>query len=62
LAAYHSKSVLVIDADAQASISHLLSRQPQLEAAQSRGRTIVDYLTGAVLKESDDKLARLRNC
>jgi chromosome partitioning protein len=52
LATYHSKSVLVIDADAQASISHLLLRQPQLEAAQSRGRTIVDYLTGAVLKES----------
>jgi len=52
LAAYHGKSVLVIDADAQASISHLLVRQPQLEAAQSGGRTIVDYLIGAVLKES----------
>jgi chromosome partitioning protein len=43
--------VLVIDADAQASVSHLLARQPQLEAAQSSGRTIVDYLIGAVLKE-----------
>ena len=52
LATYHGKSILVIDADAQASISHLLVRQPQLEAAQSGGRTIVDYLIGAVLKES----------
>jgi chromosome partitioning protein len=52
LATYHRNSVLVIDADAQASISHMLMRQPQLEAAQSGGRTIVDYLIGAVLKES----------
>jgi chromosome partitioning protein len=52
LSARHDKDVLVIDADAQASVSHLLMRQPELEAAQSGGRTIVDYLTGAVLKES----------
>jgi chromosome partitioning protein len=52
LATYHGKKVLVIDADAQASVSHMLMRQPQLEAAQSGGRTIVDYLIGAVLKES----------
>jgi DNA-directed RNA polymerase specialized sigma24 family protein len=52
LSACHDKDVLVIDADAQASVSHLLMRQPELEAAQSGGRTIVDYLTGAVLKES----------
>jgi chromosome partitioning protein len=51
LSTYHGKSILVIDADAQASVSHLLTRQPQLEAAQSAGRTIVDYLIGAVLKE-----------
>jgi chromosome partitioning protein len=51
-AAYHGKSVLVIDADAQASISHLLVRHQQLEAAQSAGRTIVDYLVGPVLKDS----------
>jgi chromosome partitioning protein len=30
----------------------MLTRQAQLEAAQSEGRTIVDYLIGAVLKES----------
>jgi len=52
LATYHGKSILVIDADAQASVSHLLTRQPQLEAAQSAGRTIVDYLIGEVLKET----------
>src|SRR5262249_39697991 len=51
-AAYHGKSVLVIDADAQASISHLLVRHEPLEAAQSGGRTIVDYLLGAVLKDA----------
>ena len=52
LAIYHDKSILVIDADAQASVSHLLTRQSQLEAVQSSGRTIVDYLLGAVLKET----------
>jgi len=52
LATYHGKSILVIDADAQASVSHLLTRQPQLEAAQSAGRTIVDYLISEVLKET----------
>jgi len=52
LATYHDKSILVIDADGQGSVSHLLTHQPQLEAAQSSGRTIVDYLIGAVLKET----------
>jgi chromosome partitioning protein len=52
LATYHDKSILVIDADGQGSVSHLLTHQPQLEAAQSGGRTIVDYLVGAVLKET----------
>jgi chromosome partitioning protein len=52
LSAYHDKDVLVVDADAQASISHLLVPQAELEAVQSGGRTIVDYLAGAVLKGS----------
>ena len=52
LATYQDKSILVIDADAQASVSHLLVRQTQLESAQSGGRTIVDNFIGAVLKES----------
>jgi chromosome partitioning protein len=52
LSTYHGKKVLVIDADAQASVSHMLAHPTQLKAAQSEGRTIVDYLIGAVLKES----------
>jgi chromosome partitioning protein len=52
LSAYHDKDVLVVDADAQASVSHLLVPQAELVAAQSGGRTIVDYLAGAVLKGS----------
>jgi chromosome partitioning protein len=52
LATYHNKKILVIDADAQASISHLLMRLAELESAQSGGRTIVDFLVGAVLKDS----------
>ena len=52
LSIYHGKGILVIDADAQASVSHLLTRQPQLEAVQSAGRTIVDDLISAVLKDT----------
>jgi chromosome partitioning protein len=52
LATYHQKRVFVVDADAQASVSHMLMRRPQLEAAQSEGRTVVDYLIAAVLKET----------
>jgi chromosome partitioning protein len=52
LANYFQKTVLIIDADAQASVSHMLVRQPALDAVQSGGRTVVDYLIGAVLKES----------
>jgi chromosome partitioning protein len=52
LATHHRKSVLVIDADAQASISHMLLRRPRLEAAQADGHTVVDYLVGVVLRES----------
>ena len=51
LATHHGKKILVIDADAQASVSHMLVGQPQLEAAQSERRTIVDLLADAVLKE-----------
>lgn len=51
----HGRKVLVIDSDAQASISHMLLPQEALEAAQTSGRTIVDYLVGAVLKPSPVK-------
>jgi len=52
LATYHRKTVLVIDADGQASISHMLTQRAQLEAVQTGGHTIVDYLVGAVLKDT----------
>jgi len=51
LSAYHGKRVLVIDADAQASISHMLVPQQQLEAIRTRERTIVELLIDVVLKE-----------
>ena len=52
LANDHGKKVLVIDSDAQASVSHMLMRQQDLEFAQARGRTFVDFLIEAVLKQS----------
>jgi chromosome partitioning protein len=55
LANDHGKRVLVIDSDAQASISHMLLPQDQLEAVQTGGRTFVDFLIGAVLKQSPAK-------
>ena len=51
LAAHHGRRVLVIDADAQASISHMLVPQEQLEAVRLRERTIVELLIDVVLKE-----------
>jgi chromosome partitioning protein len=52
LATYQGKKVLVIDSDAQASISHMLVQQEQLEALRGAGRTIVEYLIDAVLKDT----------
>lgn len=52
LAAYHGKNVLVIDSDAQASVSAMLMSTASLRNLQSGGRTIVDYLVGAVLRDA----------
>ena len=52
LAAYHGKNVLVIDSDAQASVSSMLMATSSLRNLQSGGRTIVDYLVGAVLRDT----------
>lgn len=52
LANDRGKKILVIDSDAQASVSHMLMRQQDLESVQSRGRTFVDFLIEAVLKQS----------
>ena len=50
LAAFHGKNVLVIDSDSQASVSSMLMSTASLRNLQSSGRTIVDYLVGAVLR------------
>lgn len=50
LSTFHGKKVLVVDSDAQASISHMLLPQRQIEALQDEGQTLVDYLIAAVLK------------
>jgi chromosome partitioning protein len=55
LANDHGKRVLVVDSDAQASISHMLLPQERLETVQAEGRTLVDFLIGAVLKQSPAK-------
>ena len=61
LSAFHGKKILVIDSDAQASISHMLLPQRQLEALQDEGQTIVDYLIATVLKDDAGGLAPLRD-
>ncbi len=53
LANDHGRKVLVIDGDAQASVSHMLVRQEVLESVQTRQRTLVDYLIATVLKRSE---------
>jgi chromosome partitioning protein len=58
LSAFHGKKVLVIDSDAQASISHMLLPQRQLEALQDEGQTIVDYLIATVLKDTTEDWRR----
>jgi chromosome partitioning protein len=52
MSTHHRKRVLVIDSDAQASVSHMLMPPHRLEAAQTDGQTIVDYLVGVVLRGS----------
>lgn len=52
LAAYHGKNVLVIDSDAQASVSSMLMSTTSLRKLQGDGRTIVDYLVSAVLRDT----------
>jgi chromosome partitioning protein len=50
LSVYHGKNVLVIDSDSQASVSAMLMSTASLRKLQSEGRTIVDYLVAAALK------------
>jgi chromosome partitioning protein len=55
LANDHGKKILVVDSDAQASISHMLLPQGRLEEVQAGERTFVDFLITAVLKQSPAK-------
>lgn len=55
LSAFHEKNVLIIDSDAQASISAMLMTTSNLYKLQSQGGTIVQYLITTVLnKEPSD--------
>jgi chromosome partitioning protein len=49
LSAFHGKNVLVIDSDAQSSVSSMLMTVANLHKLQSQGLTMVDYLVAAVL-------------
>ena len=50
LATFHGKNVLVIDSDAQASVSSMLMSTTSLRKLQADGRTLVDYLVATVLR------------
>ncbi len=52
LSTFHNKNVLVIDSDAQASVSAMLMSVPSLKKLQGDGRTIVDYLVSVVLRDA----------
>ena len=52
LSAFHGKNVLVIDSDAQASVSSMLMSTTSLRKLQSDGRTLVDYLVATVLRST----------
>jgi len=58
LSAYHGKNVLVIDSDSQASVSSMLMTVANLHRLQTDGATIVDYLIGKVLQNSDPQWPR----
>jgi chromosome partitioning protein len=49
LAAFHAKNVLIIDSDAQASVSTMLMTPHDLHKLQTNGLSVVDYLVATVL-------------
>ena len=51
LSAHHGKKVLVLDSDAQASVSSMLMTVASLYALQNEGLTMVDYLVAKVLQK-----------
>jgi chromosome partitioning protein len=57
LATHHRQRVLVIDSDANASVSNTLTAPPRLQALQDHGRTVVDYFAAVVLRGAPAKIA-----
>ena len=58
LAAYHGKNVLVLDSDAQASVSSMLMTVSNLYALQNDGLTMVDFLVARVLQDKEAEWTR----
>jgi chromosome partitioning protein len=58
LAAYHGQNVLVVDSDAQASVSSMLMTVSNLHRLQNEGSTLVDYLVGRVLQNKETEWPR----
>src|SRR3989304_6721450 len=52
LSAFRGKNVLVIDSDAQATVSSMLMTVSNLHRLQNDGLTIVDYLVARVLQNA----------
>jgi chromosome partitioning protein len=52
MATFHGKNVLVIDSDAQASVSSMLMTPSNLHKLQSEGLTLVDFLISSVLNNT----------
>lgn len=58
LSAFHGKNVLVIDGDAQASVSSMLMTVANLNKLQSERLTMVDYLVANVLNKRPTEWTR----
>lgn len=58
LSAEFGKTVLVIDSDAQASVSSMLMSATGLYTVQSNGLTVVDYLVATVLNQQETDWTR----
>jgi chromosome partitioning protein len=52
MSTFHGKNVLVIDSDAQASVSSMLMTPGNLHKLQSEGLTLVDFLISSVLNNT----------
>lgn len=52
LSTYHGMNVLVIDSDAQASVSSMLMTPASLHQLQGNGLTVVDFLVASVLNDA----------